>query len=54
MHQFLADTVYMSDGLRTQQVNLRDILAHKVGVPPYFVALLVGYPAHVTREELVR
>ena len=54
LHTFMGDSVRMYDDLLTKQVNIRDILSHKMGVPPYFVALLVGYPTEVTRQEVVK
>lgn len=44
----------LSDDLRTENANLRDVLAHKLGVPGYFSALMVGFYPKLTREELVR
>ena len=50
----MGSSLRMSDDLRTREVNLRDLLAHKVGVPPYFGAFMTGFDADITREELVR
>ena len=44
----------LSSDLLTNNVNLRDLLAHKVGTPPYFHALVVGFPENTSRVELVR
>ncbi|KAK3599922.1 hypothetical protein CHS0354_012564 [Potamilus streckersoni] len=50
----LKENFRLSDELRTNQVNLRDVLAHKVGIPENFHALLVGFSENVTREDFVR
>lgn len=52
--EILGPCFRLSSDLLTDNVNLRDLLAHKVGTPPYFHALVVGFPKETTREELVR
>lgn len=42
------------DDVRTENINLRDLLGHKVGIPGFFEPLLVGFPENTTREEFVR
>ncbi|XP_041359174.1 uncharacterized protein LOC121375670 [Gigantopelta aegis] len=44
----------LNDDARTNEVSLRDLLSHRVGIPQYFKALLAGIPLAVSREELVR
>ncbi|KAL8570291.1 hypothetical protein ACOMHN_011313 [Nucella lapillus] len=43
----------LMDEVRTRTVTARDLLGHRTGVPGYFHALLMGFPAYVTRQELV-
>ncbi|KAK6173053.1 hypothetical protein SNE40_016587 [Patella caerulea] len=50
----LGDEFQLSDDVRTDLVNIQDLLSHRVGTPAYFNALLVGFPEDVTREKLIR
>ncbi|ESO88438.1 hypothetical protein LOTGIDRAFT_165563 [Lottia gigantea] len=50
----LGDEFRLSDDLRTDMVNIEDLLAHRVGTPAYFNALLVGFPEEVTRLNLIK
>ena len=38
----------------TENVNLRDVLGHKTGIPDYFLPLVGALPDHLTRKDLVR
>ena len=42
----------LSDEHRTKYANIRDLLAHKTGVPGYFGAVLTGL--NITHDELAR
>ena len=42
----------LSDEHRTQYANIRDLLAHKTGVPGYFGAIITGF--NLTGEELAK
>ncbi|KAJ8297521.1 hypothetical protein KUTeg_024052 [Tegillarca granosa] len=54
IRDILGHSFRLYDNLRTENVNLRDLLSHKVGTPPYFRALLVGFSENMTREDFVR
>ncbi|KAL4230393.1 hypothetical protein ACF0H5_010775 [Mactra antiquata] len=43
----------LSDDIRTQHANIRDLLSHKIGTPANFHALLVGFPGTMSRADLV-
>ncbi|CAH1777837.1 unnamed protein product [Owenia fusiformis] len=51
--KIFGDTFQLMDDMRTQNVNIRDLLSHRVGVPSYFTALLTGFPSTISRKELV-
>ncbi|XP_033742502.1 gigasin-6-like [Pecten maximus] len=53
IQSILGSGFHLINKLRSENVNLRDLLAHKVGVPGFFNALLVGFPENVTREEFI-
>ena len=38
----------------TTKTTLRDILAHRTGVPGYFVSLLSGFTEQFNRKQLIR
>lgn len=50
----LGPSFRLANDLLSKSVNLRDVLAHKVGVPSNFSPLLVGFPENTTREDFVR
>lgn len=54
IREIIGDKFKLFDDTRTKNVNFRDLLSHKVGVPGYFEPLLVGYPENTTREDLIR
>ncbi|KAH3781630.1 hypothetical protein DPMN_159530 [Dreissena polymorpha] len=54
IYDILGATFRLSDDLLTRETTLRDLLAHKVGTPSYFHALLVGFDANMTRADLVK
>ncbi|XP_060074177.1 protein flp-like [Ylistrum balloti] len=53
IQKILGNGFRLINKLRSENVNLRDLLAHKVGVPGFFNALLVGFPENVTRGEFI-
>jgi hypothetical protein len=53
IRDILGSSFHLSDDLRTGEANIRDLLAHKLGVPAYFTPLLTGYPPETTREEII-
>ncbi|XP_046569203.1 protein flp-like [Haliotis rubra] len=54
IRDIIGDSFKLSDDVRTNLVSLRDLLSHRVGVPAYFKALVVGFPENVDRSEVVR
>ncbi|VDI63706.1 Hypothetical predicted protein [Mytilus galloprovincialis] len=50
----LGNDFRLFDDIRTDNINLRDLLGHKVGVPGYFEPLLVGFPENTSREEFIK
>ncbi|XP_046329452.2 putative beta-lactamase-like 1 [Haliotis rufescens] len=54
IRDIIGDSFKLSDDVRTNLVSLRDLLSHRVGVPAYFKALVVGFPETVDRSEVVR
>lgn len=52
VREILGDNFQMSDEHRTNYVNIRDLLAHKTGIPGYFGALSTGL--YVSIEQIVR
>ncbi|XP_074653589.1 uncharacterized protein LOC141907747 [Tubulanus polymorphus] len=48
----LVPEIQFSDTYRTNHMTLRDILAHRTGIPSYFGALMTGF--YRSRKELVR
>ncbi|XP_064636576.1 uncharacterized protein LOC135493288 [Lineus longissimus] len=53
IRDILGGSFHLSDDLRTGEANIRDLLAHKLGVPAYFTPLLTGFPQDVTREDII-
>ncbi|XP_069129074.1 uncharacterized protein [Argopecten irradians] len=53
LRSILGSDFRLVNKLCSENVNLRDLLAHKVGVPGFFNALLVGFPENVTRDEFI-
>jgi len=54
IREILGSTFRLWDKERTDHVTLRDLLAHRVGIPSNFNALLVGLPENMSRTELIR
>ncbi|XP_014679238.1 PREDICTED: penicillin-binding protein 4-like [Priapulus caudatus] len=52
VRHILGEEFELCDDMRTQQTSLRDILAHKVGIPGYFGGFLTGF--NMTRRQLIR
>ena len=52
VREILGDNFQLSDEHRTNYVNIRDLLAHKTGIPGYFGALTTGLDANI--EQIVR
>ena len=50
VREFLGEDFYLYDATRTEQGNLRDMFAHRVGVPRHDEIRLAGY----SLEEFVR
>lgn len=44
----------MYNSLLTEDMNLRDVLGHKTGIPDYFVPLMAGLPAELTWKDVVK
>ncbi|XP_076467633.1 uncharacterized protein LOC143298638 [Babylonia areolata] len=53
INKLIPESFQLMDEVRTRTVTVRDLLGHRTGVPGYFHALLMGFPAHVTRSELI-
>ncbi|KAK7098053.1 hypothetical protein V1264_004941 [Littorina saxatilis] len=51
--QLMPDSFQLMDEVRTRSVTTRDLLGHRTGVPGYFHALMMGFPSHVTRRQLL-
>ncbi|XP_062603662.1 uncharacterized protein LOC134265473 [Saccostrea cucullata] len=51
--QILGPSFRLANDLLSKNVNFRDLLAHKVGVPSNFGALLVGFPENLTRQQFI-
>ncbi|XP_061184961.1 uncharacterized protein LOC133192977 [Saccostrea echinata] len=51
--QIMGPSFRLANDLLSKNVNFRDLLAHKVGVPSNFGPLLVGFPENLTRQQFI-
>ena len=54
IHEILPCDFRLFDETSTKDVTLRDLLAHRTGIPGNFVPLLAGLDPSITTEEFVR
>ncbi|CAL1534473.1 unnamed protein product [Lymnaea stagnalis] len=44
----------VSDELRSSTATLRDLLSHRMGLPSFFQPLVMGFPADMSRDDLMQ
>jgi CubicO group peptidase (beta-lactamase class C family) len=50
--QYLGEDFALYDETLTEQVTLRDLLAHRTGIQSQLIPSVLGYPEGTTRDKL--
>ena len=54
LREILGEEFELYDDLLTCETTLRDLLAHKTGVPEYFLPIMAGLPLNESKSDTVR